>query len=211
MALKPYKEMRTVDVSKFVEQRDKMDYINWAQIVELLHENGAETVYFEPLVNEKGSSLFMTDQVFTDKNGVTNRCYEVGVKVVVDDNTWEFRGPLMNGANPVKDNSISQQRIWNCQTRLFVKCIAIHTGLGFNLWLKEEQETEKADKWDDVNNHSLAAVKERIERLITLKMDGGLSAEEIAVKAGLKDADEMREYIRMFKRIHDFETKLRAL
>ncbi len=211
MALKPYKELVQEDISKHVEERDGMKYLNWAKCVDLLHEHGATEVYFEPLVNEKGSSLFMTEHVFTDKNGVTNRCYEVGVKVVVDDKVWEFRGPLMNGTNPVKDNSISQQRIWNCQTRLFVKCIAIHTGLGFNLWLKEEQETEKSDKWDDINNHSLAAIKERIERLVTLKMDGGLSAEEIAVKAGLKDADEMREYIRMFKRIHDFETKLRAL
>lgn len=209
--LKPYKELIKVDIGKHIDKRDGLDYLNWAKCVDLLHEHGAGKVYFEPLVNEKGSSLFMTDHEFVDKNGVTNRCYEVGVKVFVDDNEWVFRGPLMNGANPVKDNSISQQRIWNCQTRLFVKCVAIHTGLGFNLWLKEEQETEKADKWDDVNNHSLAAVKERVERIITIKMDGGLSADEIAVKSGLKDADEMREYIRMFKRIQDFENKLKAL
>ena len=25
-------------------------------------------------------------------------------------------------------------------TRSFVKCVAIHTGLGFDLWLKEEQK-----------------------------------------------------------------------
>ena len=46
--------------------------------------------------------------------------------------------PVMNGANPVKDNSMSQQRVWNSMCRAFVKCVAIHTGLGFNLWLKEE-------------------------------------------------------------------------
>ena len=45
----------------------------------------------------------------------------------------------MNGANPVKDNSMSQQRVWNSMCRSFVKCVAIHTGLGFDLWLKEEQ------------------------------------------------------------------------
>lgn len=210
MPLKKYKDLIKVDISKSIEKRDGMEYLNWAKCVDLLHENGAETVYFEPLVNENGSSLFMTERVYGDADK-THQCYEVGVKVIVDENEWTFRGPLMNGTNPVKDNSISQQRIWNCQTRLFVKCIAIHTGLGFNLWLKEEQETEKADKWDDIGNHSLGSIKERIERLITLKMDGGLSVDEIATKSGLKDADEMREYIRMFKRINDFEIKLRSL
>ena len=33
---------------------------------------------------------------------------------------------------------MSQQRVWNSMCRSFVKCVAIHTGLGFNLWLKEE-------------------------------------------------------------------------
>ena len=46
--------------------------------------------------------------------------------------------PVMNGSNPVKDNSMSQQRVWNSMCRAFVKCVAIHTGLGFDLWLKEE-------------------------------------------------------------------------
>ena len=46
----------------------------------------------------------------------------------------------MNGSNPVKDNSMSQQRVWNSMCRSFVKCVAIHTGLGFDLWLKEEMK-----------------------------------------------------------------------
>ena len=49
-----------------------------------------------------------------------------------------MQSPVMNGANPVKDNSMSQQRVWNSMCRSFVKCVAIHTGLGFDLWLKEE-------------------------------------------------------------------------
>lgn len=145
--LKPYSELVKVDVTKYCKKRDGMDYLNWAKCVELLHEHGAETVYFEPMVNEHGSSLFMSDQVFgSGKEGdPTNRCYEVGVTVHVDDNTWEFRGPLMNGKNPVKDNSLTQQRVWNAQTRLFVKCIAIHTGLGFHLWVKSEENEQ--DVW----------------------------------------------------------------
>ena len=82
----------------------------------------------------------MTNQTFQDKNGVTNRCYETRIKVVIDDNEYEMQSPVMNGANPVKDNSMSQQRVWNSMCRSFVKCVAIHTGLGFDLWLTEEMQ-----------------------------------------------------------------------
>ena len=65
--LKDYNDLRKVDVSKWVEKRDNADYLNWAKVVDLLHENGAKKVYFEPVVNEEtGSSLYMTDQVFSD-------------------------------------------------------------------------------------------------------------------------------------------------
>ena len=144
-----YDEMRAVDVTKWTEKRDGADYLNWAKVVDLLHENGAGTVYFEPVVNQlTGSSLYMTDQVYTDKSGNTNRVYETAVKVVIDDLEFIQRGPVTNGSNPVKDNSMTQQRLWNCQTRLFVKGVAIRTGLGFDLWLKEENRNDKGDDDD---------------------------------------------------------------
>ena len=43
--------------------------MNWARCIDLLYRNGAEKVWFEPVVGPNGSSLFMSDQVFTDKNG----------------------------------------------------------------------------------------------------------------------------------------------
>ena len=139
--LKSYKELREVDVTPFCEERDGLSYLNWAKCIDLLHEHGAEKVYWVPIPDEKtGSSLRMTDMAFSDKNGVENRCYETRIRVVVDDNVWEMQSPVMNGSNPVKDNSMSQQRVWNSMCRSFVKCIAIHTGLGFNLWLKEEMQ-----------------------------------------------------------------------
>ena len=82
----------------------------------------------------------MTDQTFTDKTGNSNKCYETRILVVIDENEYEMQSPVMNGSNPVKDNSMSQQRVWNSMCRSFVKCVAIHTGLGFNLWLKEEMK-----------------------------------------------------------------------
>lgn len=69
MALKSFNELRKLDVSKYIKERDKAKYLPWAVCVDLLHQNGAEKVYFEPLTNDKGSSLFMSDKTFTDKNG----------------------------------------------------------------------------------------------------------------------------------------------
>lgn len=141
MALKSYKEMRGIDVKPYCEDRDGMLYLNWAKCIDLLHENGAEKVYWMSIPDEKtGSSLRMTDQTFTDKSGNTNRCYETRIKVVIDADEYEMQSPVMNGSNPVKDNSMSQQRVWNSMCRSFVKCVAIHTGLGFDLWLKEEMQ-----------------------------------------------------------------------
>lgn len=137
--IKSYEEMRQIDISKYCEKRDGFSYLNWAACIDLLHRNGAEVVYWEPIPNEKtGNSLRMTDIAFTDKNGVSNRCYETRIKVVIDDKEYEMHTPVLNGSSPVKDNSMSQQRVWNSMCRAFVKCVAIHTGLGFDLWLKEE-------------------------------------------------------------------------
>lgn len=137
--LKPYSELVKIDVTPYCEERDYMLYLNWAMCIKLLHDNGAEKVHWEPIQNEKtGGSLYFTDVVFEDKNGVKNRCYETRIRVTIDDEVYEMQSPVMNGVNPVKDNSMSQQRVWNSMCRSFVKCVAINTGLGFHLWLKEE-------------------------------------------------------------------------
>lgn len=139
--LKPYNELRQVDVRPYCEERDGLTYLNWAKCIDLLHEHGAEKVYFEPIPDEKtGSSLRMSEVVFKDSKDNTNRCYETRIKVVIDDNEYIMQSPVMNGSNPVKDNSMSQQRVWNSMCRSFVKCVAINTGLGFELWLKEEMK-----------------------------------------------------------------------
>lgn len=141
MALKSYEEMREIDVLPYCEERDGMMYLNWAKCIDLLHANGAKKVYWIPIPDDKtGSSLRMTDIVFTDSKGNTNRCYETRIRIVIDDCEYEMQTPVMNGSNPVKDNSMSQQRVWNSMCRAFVKGVAIYTGLGFNLWLKEEMQ-----------------------------------------------------------------------
>lgn len=211
MALANYDELRKLDVSKWVETRDGADYLNWAKVVDLLHENGAEKVYFEPVVNElTGSSLYMTEKEFTDKNGTTNRVYETAVRIVIDDLDFIQRGPVTNGSNPVKDNSMTQQRLWNCQTRLFVKGVAIRTGLGFNLWLKEEEKNEK-DNWeDDLSKHNIFKIKERCQQIYTQKMKEGLSVKEIAERLH-KTEDEVKAIFSYFDTLNNFERDLANL
>lgn len=104
MALKAWSEMRNIDVTPYCEERDGMTYLNWAKCIDLLHENGAEKVYWVPIPDEKtGSSLRMAENDFKDSKGNTNRCYETRIKVVIDDNKYEMQSPVMNGTNPVKE------------------------------------------------------------------------------------------------------------
>lgn len=215
--LKSWNEMRKIDVLPFCDKREAKDdngrkievpYLNWAKCKELLHQNGANVVYFEPCVNANGSSLFMSDQVFTDKNGVTNRCYEVRVKIVIDDLEFEAQYPLMNGSNPVKDNSMTQQRLWNAQTRAFVKGVAMRTGLGFGLWLSDMDEREPAE--EDLSRHSLKAIKERMQIKVTDLIKLGASTGEIAERMGLTE-EEFRMFFTYFAQLARFEKKLDEL
>lgn len=205
--LKKYDELRKVDVSQWVEKRDGADYLNWAKVIDLLHENGAEKVYFEPVVNESGSSLYMTTQEYADNKGNKNRVYETAVKIVIDDLEFIQRGPVMNGSNPVKDNSMSQQRLWNCQTRLFVKGVAIRTGLGFDLWLKDELKTEKENWEDDLSKHDIFKIKERCQQIYTQKLKQGLTVKEIAEKLH-KTEDEVKALFSYFDTLSNFERDL---
>lgn len=178
--IKPYDEMVKIDVSDYCEERDGMKYLNWAMCIKLLHENGAEIVHWEPIQNPRtGGSLFFTDIEFSDKNGVKNRCYETRIKVTIDDKVYEMQSPVMNGVNPVKDNSMSQQRVWNSMCRSFVKCVAINTGLGFKLWLKEEYNKITAqiptnDK-DKATKAQIKQIKLVGENHPNLKLDDWLS------------------------------------
>ena len=205
--IKPYAEMRKIDVKPYLKVRDGNFYLNWADCKELLHANGAEVVYFEPCVNEKGSSLFMSEQVFTDSKGNTNRCYEVRVHIVIDDLEFDAQYPLMNGSNPVKDNSLTQQRVWNAQTRAFVKGVAMRTGLGFELWTKNADEIETDE---DLTKHNLFAIKERFEQHYTKALKKKMLTSEIA-KACDMTVEEVKVIFTYFDQLDRFEQKLMKL
>lgn len=217
--LKPYGELRKVDVLPYCDKREarndkgqkiEVPYLNWAKCKELLHENGAEKVYFEPCVNPNGSSLFMSDQVFTDSKGNTNRCYEVRVKIVIDDLEFEAQFPLMNGSNPVKDNSLTQQRLWNAQTRAFVKGVAMRTGLGFGLWVTGDEADDKIND-TDLAYHNIFAIRERMQIALTNLIKRGLSKGEVANMMHTTEAEVHYYTNGIFESIDRFEKVLNSL
>ena len=209
--LKSYDELREIDVTPFCEKRDGADYLPYNKCIDLLHEHGAEMVYFLPVPNPKtGSSLYETETVFEDKNGIKNRCYETKIEIHIDDKVYYMQSPVMNGANPVKDNSMSQQRVWNSMTRSFVKAVAIYTGLGFSLWLKEEENERRAQQQAD-QYHDIKKVQERVfETVTTIQKKGDMSIGQIAEKMG-KTEDELRQYMMMYKILDAVEHNLERI
>ena len=206
--IKSFNELRKVDVSAYVKQRDGADYLPWATVVDLLHEHGAEKVFFSPVYNENGSSLFMSDQTFTDKSGNVNRCYEVRIEVTVDDDTFIYSYPLLNGINPVKDNSLNQNVVFKAMARAFVKAIALRYGLGFSLWSKEELDTQDDD---DLTKHNLFSIKTRFQIEYTrILRDKHLTTKEIAEKCEMSE-DEVKVLFTFFDQLDRFEKKLLAL
>lgn len=205
--LKSWNEMRQIDISKYVKQRDKADYLPWAECLKLLYENGAERVIINPQVNVNGSSLFMSDDTFTDKNGETNRCYEVRLTVTIDDKYYEISYPVMNGINPVRNKLMNQNAVHKAQMRAFVKCVAINTGLGFDLW-RDDSDIENDS--DDLSKHSLWAIKDRVQIAYTNAIKKGMSTGDIA-KALNKTEDEVRLLFTYFDQLHRLEQELNAL
>ena len=206
--IKSFNEMRKIDVSPYVKQREGADYLPWATVVDLLHEHGAEKVFFSPVYNENGSSLFMSDQTFTDKSGNINRCYEVRIEVTVDDDTFIYSYPLLNGINPVKDNSLNQNVVFKAMARAFVKAIALRYGLGFSLWSKEEIDAQDDD---DLTKHNLFSIKTRFQIEYTrILRDKHLTTKEIAEKCEMSE-DEVKVLFTFFDQLDRFEKKLLAL
>lgn len=188
--LKPYNELVKIDVLPFCDKRDAKDdkgrkvqvpYLNWATCKNLLHENGAESVYFIPLKAPNGSYLFMSAEV-ENKDGRKTGCWFVSVEIHIDDRTFTMDMPLMNGSLVVYEDTLNQLRIANAHARAFVKGVAIHTGLGFSLWCSDK-DTEQDP--DDLSGHNILAIKRRIETELTAKMQRGMDMDDILSSIGI--------------------------
>ena len=188
--LKSYAELSVVDVLPYCDYREAKDdkgkkirvpYLNWATCKNLLHENGAESVYYVPLKTASGSYLFFFFDV-EKKDGRKPGCWFVSVEIHVDDRVFTMDMPLMNGSLVVYEDTLNQLRISNAHARAFVKGVAIHTGLGFSLWCSDK-DTEQDP--DDLSGHSIMAVKKRIEMELTAKLQRGMDMEDILSGIGI--------------------------
>ena len=215
--LKSFEEMYKIDMTPYIKTlKSGAEYVNWAIIFKLLHENGAKDVSFTPIthfnpITGEESSLFKTEKTFTDSKGNTNSCYEVAIKIKIDDMEWEQRGPLVTGGAPVKDHWVTQQVIWNAQTRLFVKGVAMKTGLGFSLWTREETNEEDNSVFvEDINNHDIMMISERMGRLITEKQQMGFTNEDMARVCGMELA-EFQAIFAQYNKLNKIEGIIRSL
>ena len=215
MPLKPYRELVQVDVLPFCDYREakddnnkkiKVPYLNWAKCKELLHQNGAESVYYIPLTDREGSFVFCSKET-ANKDGRKTGCYFVAVEIHIDDRVFRMDMPLLNGSLVVYEDTLNQLRIDNCHKRAFVKGVAIHTGLGFGLWASEK-DTDAAP--DDLSGHSIQAIKQRIDQLLTAKLQHGMSMDDVLSALDMNKR-QLKSIVDSFEQIDDLERRLRAL
>lgn len=159
MALKAFNELIKVDLSSEVVQRPvkrnsnlTLDYLEWANCIKLLYEHGAEKVRYGMVYNENGYPCFY------NQNGESPF---VRVWVEIDGERYEEDYPVINGiyvvANP------TQMDINKAKQRGFVKAIAINTGLGLGLWIKEEETlNNNPDVQKEINNNETQTLNNQI-------------------------------------------------
>lgn len=216
MPLLSYKELSKIDVLPFCDHRKAKDdkgktidvpYLNWAKCIELLHQYGADVVYYTPLKAPNGSYLFES-KIVNNKDGRTTGCYFVSVEIHIDDSVFTMDMPLLNGSLVVYDDTLNQLRISNCHARAFVKGVAIHTGLGFSLWVSDKDSDVGND---DLSGHSIYAIKQRIEMLITAKMStGGMSQKELFDAINISEK-QFNLIMKAFDNIAILEERLRRI
>lgn len=217
MALKPYDELRKLDIKEYVSKREGkdekgkkifLDYLNWAKCIDLLHENGAETVFYIPLKDKDGSFVFTSAEV-VNKDGRKCGCYFVSVEIHIDDLVFVMDMPLMNGSNIVYSDTLNQLRISNAHARAFVKGVAIRTGLGFDLWVKEEEkQPDRMD--DDLSSHSIFSIEKRVQMLLSDKLAQYGSEDDLCRAIGISKKN-VGVILASFGSIDRFEKALKAL
>lgn len=72
MALKSYEELIKVDVRQYCEERDGFTYLNWAKCIELLRQNGATEVYWEPILIRRPEAV-LEKQTSSSRTRITIR------------------------------------------------------------------------------------------------------------------------------------------
>ena len=112
----------------------------------------------------------------------------------------------MNGSLVVYSDTLNQLRINNALARAFVKGVAVRTGLGFDLWAEGDSD----DGEDDLSRHSIWAVKERLERLITTKERNGLNHRDLLSGLEINDK-QLQKLMSYFASLDNLEKAVSKL
>lgn len=179
----------------------ELDYLSWPDCLWLLHQNGAEKVVYGNVRSGADHPLFLID----------GRAPFIRVYVEVDGDRRELDYPVIDGSRDISMDKLVQSDIHNATQRGFVKCVAINWGLGLSLWQKEEKEDGNRRKpSDDLEFHNIMAIKERVNRFITSKLQGGMSMEDVLSGLQLSQA-QFSTVMKYFDGISTFEQRLSRL
>lgn len=214
MAIKSFSELMQLNLKEHISKKPilkkeggewkkigELDYLSWPDCLWLLHQNGAEKVVYGNVRSGADHPLFLID----------GRAPFVRVYVEVDGDRRELDYPVIDGARDISMDKLVQSDIHNATQRGFVKCVAINWGLGLSLWQKEESEEGKRRKpSDDLEFHNIMAIKERVNRFITSKLQGGMSMEDVLSGLQLSQA-QFSTVMKYFDGIATFEQRLSRL
>lgn len=214
MAIKNFAELMELNLKEHISKKPilkkeggewkkigELDYLSWPDCLWLLHQNGAEKVIYGNVRSGADHPLFLID----------GRAPFVRVYVEVDGDRRELDYPVIDVARDISMDKLVQSDIHNATQRGFVKCVAINWGLGLSLWQKEENEEGKRRKpSDDLEFHNIMAIKERVNRFITSKLQGGMSMEDVLSGLQLSQA-QFSTVMKYFDGIATFEQRLSRL
>lgn len=161
MTIKSFRDLFQTDISKETVSRPvkknsnlKLEYLEWANCIKLLYENGAEKVSYGMKKNENEYPCFY------NHNGESPF---VTVWVQIDDDCFEEDYPIINGMYPVANPT--QMDINKAKQRGFVKAVAINTGLGLSLWIKEEQIMNTDEMQKEINKNESLTLNDKLTTL----------------------------------------------
>jgi phage antirepressor YoqD-like protein len=86
----------------------------------------------------------------------------------------------------------------------------MYTGLGFSLWLDEEETERKQQREADVY-HDIKKVQERVFETVTaIQKKGGMTLGQIAEKMG-RTEEELQQFLKQYKILDAVENNLNVI
>lgn len=186
MNLKPFTELVKLDLKAHTQLKptfyrkdgklvpttqDKwLEYIEWAKILELLYENGAkQVIWFSEISKEKPNTLKIT--------------------LIIDAVEYSLDYPIIDGN--VNIENANQMQLHKAELRGFVKAVAVFTGLGLNLWMKEERQMQEAVKETEPKKKPTLS-NERFENAIKAIQEGKTTIDNVVKQFDLTEDQQTK-------------------